>query len=70
MSGWTILIRAVVCAVGVLMFLTLVAHELGRVGVRLEHLRRREKRTWERRRRIAEGGLQLDPDGVYRAEVL
>lgn len=50
MSGWSVLMWACVCSGGAIAFLNLINHELQRVEVAVEHLRRREQRTAESRK--------------------
>ena len=70
MGGWTILIWAGVCAAGVLTYLTLVSHEIGRARFRLEKIERREKHASRHRQGASENDVELDQDGVFHAEAM
>ena len=63
MSGWTVLIAIAICAIGVLVFLRIVARNIDAVETTLRGLEERERRAYKLRRAAAvEQSLSQTPE--------
>ena len=66
MSGWGILARAAICAFGMLVFLTVVAHAINWVAHDVRLKEQRERGDWGRSPERAGGDAQRSSSAAWR----